>query len=64
MFATGMTWIVVLVIPMFALVPDITLRIYRSVFTNPWYQIVDERDKKLIREKEERSRIKENHINV
>jgi hypothetical protein len=46
MFGTGLFWVAILVIPFFALVPDITLRLYRSVFENSWYKIVDERDKK------------------
>ena len=53
MFGTGLFWVAIFVIPFFALVPDITLRLYRSVFENSWYNIVDERDKKLIKKRRE-----------
>ena len=52
MFGTGLFWIAILVIPLFALIPDITIRLYRAVFENNWYSIVSERDIRQLKQRE------------
>jgi len=44
MFGTGFYWIVILVIPFFALVPDITLRLFRAVLKHPWENLRDPKE--------------------